>query len=249
MQAGNLDVGGRNGAGQGSATPDEIARFNAMAAEWWNPDGPMRPLHRMNGLRTGWIADRVQRQFGGSSGRLLDIGCGAGIASETFARQGHQVLGLDAATEAIAAARAHAEGQDLRLAYRTGTPEELLSEGVRFPVITALEVIEHVEDPQVFMRILADLLEPGGMLFLSTLNRTARSFALAKIGAEYLLRWLPVGTHQWRKFITPKEIGTMARAAGLRLSDAAGMTLEPVNGRWVMSRDMAMNYIVALAKR
>lgn len=232
----------------GSVTPAEIARFDAMAAKWWDPNGPMRPLHRMNPLRTGWIEDRVRRRFGDGGVRLLDIGCGAGIASEAFARLGHDVLGLDAAGEAIAAARAHAEGQGLRLVYREGTAEALLAEGARFPVITALEVIEHVARPASFMRVLAGLLEPGGLLFLSTLNRTPRSFVVAKLGAEYLLRWLPVGTHDWRKFVTPAEMGGMARAAGLRMSDVAGMALDPVGGRWSASRDMAVNYIAAAAK-
>ena len=232
----------------GSVTPAEIARFDAMAAKWWDPNGPMRPLHRMNPLRTGWIEDRVRRRFGDGGVRLLDIGCGAGIASEAFARLGHDVLGLDAAGEAIAAARAHAEGQGLRLVYREGTAEALLAEGARFPVITALEVIEHVARPATFMRVLAELLEPGGLLFLSTLNRTPRSFVVAKLGAEYLLRWLPVGTHDWRKFVTPAEMGGMVRAAGLRMSDVAGMALDPVGGRWSASRDMAVNYIAAAAK-
>lgn len=219
-----------------------------MAADWWNPNGPMRPLHRMNPLRTGWIAQRVRQRFGDAGVHLLDVGCGAGIAAEAFARQGHDVLGLDAAGEAIAAARAHAEGQGLRLAYREGAAEALVAEGARFPVITALEVIEHVADAPRFMRLLADLLEPGGLLFLSTLNRTPRSFVTAKLGAEYVLRWLPVGTHDWRKFVTPAELGAMARVAGMRMSDVAGMTLDPLTGRWATSRDMAVNYIAAVVK-
>lgn len=238
MQAGELTR---------SVTPSEIARFDAMAADWWDPDGPMRPLHRMNKLRTAWIGERIGRRFGTSGVGLLDIGCGAGIASEAFARQGHDVLGLDAAGAAIAAARTHAAGHAWRLDYREGTAEELRAEGRRFPVITALEVIEHVADQPGFMRLLADLLEPGGLLFLSTLNRTPRSFLVAKLGAEYVLRWLPVGTHDWRRFVTPAELGAMARAAGLRLSDAAGMTLNPMRGSWVASRDLAVNYIVAIA--
>ncbi len=246
MQGG---MAGRRRTDGGSVAPDEIARFEAMAADWWNPDGPMRPLHRMNPLRTGWIDQRIRLRFGDTGGRLLDIGCGAGIAAEAFARQGHDVLGVDAAGAAIAAARVHAEGQGLSLAYREATAETLLDEGERFAVITALEVIEHVADPVRFMRLLADLLEPGGMLFLSTLNRTPRSFLTAKLGVEYVLRWLPVGTHDWRKFVTPAEMGTMARAAGLRMSDVAGMSLDPISGRWTTGRDMAVNYIVAATKR
>jgi 2-polyprenyl-6-hydroxyphenyl methylase/3-demethylubiquinone-9 3-methyltransferase len=229
-----------------SVSVAEVARFDALAANWWDPDGPMRPLHRMNPARIGWIAERIARRFPDSAGvRLLDVGCGAGLAAEALAHRGFDVLGLDAAAETIAAADAHAAGQGLRLAYRVGAPEDLLAEGARFPVVTALEVIEHVPDPAAFARILSGLLQPGGLLFLSTLNRTTRSFLSAKVGAEYLLRWLPVGTHDWRKFITPVELGGLLRDAGLRVTDLTGLVPDPLRGGWRAARDIGVNYLLA----
>lgn len=223
---------------------DEIARFDRLAARWWDPLGPMRPLHAMNPVRIRWILDRIKSQHANIAGlRVLDIGCGAGVASEALARAGLDVLGVDAAGEPIEVAQAHAAGRGLSLAYHTGVAEDLL--GHRFPVIVALEVIEHVPDPAHFIATLADLLEPGGMLFVSTLNRTARSFLLAKLGAEYVLRWLPVGTHDWRRFITPEETGRLLRASGLRVEDIAGLTFEPLTGRWRISRDLSVNYLLA----
>ncbi len=229
-----------------SVSAEEIARFDALAGQWWDPDGPMRPLHRMNPLRVGWVDTRIRARFQGPV-RLLDVGCGAGLAAEALARLGHEVLGLDAAGAAIEAARVHAEGQGLRLVYREGLAEALLAEGARFQVITALEVIEHVPDQGAFLATLAGLLEPGGLLFVSTLNRTRRSWLVAIAGAEYLLRWLPVGTHDWHRFVTPAELGWQLRAAGLLVADIAGMSMDPLGG-WRATRDMAVNYIAAAAK-
>ncbi len=279
-----------------TVSPEEVARFDALAARWWDPEGPMRPLHRMNPARVAWInqrlgpvrsktrttdlAPRLGEGAGEGAGeadsppaidhtapscsdlpqgaginpphispvRVLDVGCGAGLAAEALARLGFDVLGLDAAGEAIAAAHAHAAGQNLPLAYRTGVAEDLLAENARFPVITALEVIEHVPDPAAFVATLAALLAPGGRLFLSTLNRTPQSFIAAKVGAEYLLRWLPVGTHDWRKFITPAELGGMLRRTGLRVAAISGLVGDPLTGRWKTSRNLAVNYILAAEK-
>jgi len=228
---------------QGAVSIEEIERFNALAASWWNPDGPMRPLHRMNPVRIAWIVQGANRKFSATAGlRLLDVGCGAGLAAEALARRGFDVLGLDAATEAIDAARAHSAGQGLTVTFRPGVAEELLAEGLRFPIITALEVIEHVPDPRAFLATLAALLEPGGLLFLSTLNRTPQSFLAAKVAAEYLLHWLPAGTHDWRKFITPAELAGMLRQAGLRVADSMGLVSDPLTGQWKSSRDMTVNY-------
>lgn len=234
-----------------SADTAEIAKFGALAARWWDPGGPMAPLHRMNPLRVRWISDRIARRFPSPSDvRLLDIGCGAGLASEALARRGYDVLGIDASTDAIEAARSHARthvaGNNLRLAYRAGIAEDLAGE--RFDVITALEVIEHVPSPEHFVQSLAGLLAPGGLLFLSTLNRTGRSLLTAKIGAEYVLRILPVGTHDWRRFIRPVELAAMLRAAGLSAGDLSGMVPDLRTGGWRESRDLAVNYIAAAHK-
>ena len=226
----------------GSVLADEVAGFNRLAAKWWDPKGPMRPLHAMNPVRVGWIERHVQARFGGKV-RVLDVGCGAGLAAEALAASGHDVLGLDAAPDVIAAARAHAEGRGLRLDYRLGAAEDLLAEDARFPVVTALEVIEHVADPAAFLRVLAGLLEPGGLLFVSTINRTLRSLAVAKVGAEYVARLLPAGTHDWRRFVTPAELGRYGATAGLRLAATSGMTFDLGARRWRTGPDLSINYI------
>ncbi len=227
----------------GSALPDEIAKFNRLAAEWWDPAGPMAPLHAMNPLRTGWVDERIPER-----GRLLDVGCGAGLAAEAFARMGYDVLGIDAAADPIMAATAHAEGAGLNLAYRVATAEALLAEGARFPVITALEVVEHVANPAQFLALLSGLLEPGGSLFISTLNRTLRSLAVGKIGAEYIARLLPTGTHEWQRFITPAELDRAARSAGLRLVATRGMSYDLRKRAWHGSADLSVNYLAMLRR-
>ena len=227
-----------------SVIDKEIAQFDALAAKWWDVNGPMRPLHMMNAPRTAWVSDRIRKYADGSSA-ILDVGCGAGLLAEALAREGFSVTGLDAGAEVIAAARAHAQGQrqGLDLTYQQGTAEALAATGVRFPVITALEIIEHVADPEAFLVSLKALLAPGGMLFLSTLNRTLKSYAVAKIGAEYLLRLLPVGTHDWQNFIRPEELGRLCRTAGLNLTETAGLSYTSLTRTFQVSRDLSVNYL------
>jgi 2-polyprenyl-6-hydroxyphenyl methylase/3-demethylubiquinone-9 3-methyltransferase len=227
-----------------SVSAEEVARFGRLADRWWDPDGPMRPLHRMNPLRTRWIDEHIRQQFGAGTVRLLDVGCGAGLASEVFAKLGYAVTAVDASAEAIAAARGHAS---LPVEYQVGTAETVLGSGKTFAAVTALEIIEHVPDQRAFMATLALLLEPGGRLFVSTLNRTWRSLAVAKIGAEYIVRLLPAGTHDWRRFVKPDELAAMARSAGLRLDAVAGMVFDPATGGWRESVDLSINYIAAFS--
>jgi 2-polyprenyl-6-hydroxyphenyl methylase/3-demethylubiquinone-9 3-methyltransferase len=223
----------------------EVAKFDALAAEWWNPRGPMRPLHAMNPARIGWIDTRL-RAAGLAGTTVLDVGCGAGLAAESLASAGYDVVGIDAAPGPIAAARAHAPA-GLTLRYEQTTAEHLAESGVCFGAITALEVIEHVADPAGFVASLARLLRPGGLLFVSTLNRTPRAYVTAKLGAEYLLRLLPVGTHEFRRFVTPAELAGYCRQAGLLVDGLAGLQPE-LSGRWRVTRDLSVNYIGAASR-
>ena len=228
----------------GSADRAEVAKFDALAGEWWNPRGPMAPLHAMNPVRMEWVAARLGPLEGL---RILDVGCGAGLSSEWLARRHASVTGLDAAGAALDAARAHAAESGVEVDYRVGTPESL--EGGGFDAVIALEVIEHVPvaERASFCASLARLVRPGGTVVLSTLNRTRRSWIFAIFGAEHLLRWLPVGTHDWKLFLAPSELGSLLRGAGLAVTDTAGMVPGALGG-FRLSQDMAVNYLMAARK-
>ena len=239
--------------GPSSIDAAEVAKFQAMAAEWWDPSGKFKPLHMLNPVRLDHIADQIAAEFGRDRKslrpfeglRLLDIGCGGGLVAEPMARLGAEVTGADAAEENIEVARVHAAQSDLSIDYRATTAEALLAEGARFDVVLALEIVEHVADPQEFITACARLLRPGGLLIASTLNRTPQSFAAAIVGAEWIMRWLPRGTHDWRRFIRPDELAGMFEAAGVRVVDRSGMVFNPLGWSWSLSkRDLSVNYLM-----
>ena len=232
----------------------EVAKFRAMAAEWWDPAGKFKPLHMLNPVRLDYITGQITAEFARDRKslrpfeglRLLDIGCGGGLNAEPMARLGADVTGADAAAENIEVARVHAEQSGLAIDYRAVTAESLLAEGAQFDVLLALEIVEHVADPQQFLTTCARLLRPGGVLIASTLNRTPQSFAAAIVGAEWVMRWLPRGTHDWRRFIRPDDLAGMFAAAGVRVVDRAGMVFNPVTFGWSLSpRDLSVNYLMA----
>ncbi len=231
-----------------AASPTEIAKFAALAPRWWDTAGPMRELHRMNPLRTAWVAGHIRAHLGEGPLPVLDLGCGGGIATESLARAGFAMTGADAAAKAIGVARTHAASQGLAIEYQLGTAEDMLLQGRRFAAATALEIIEHVPDQQAFMQNLAGLLRPQGLLFVSTLNRTWQSLAFAKLGAEYLVRLLPVGTHDWRCFVKPEELARNARTAGLNLVDLSGLRRDNFSGTWRLGADTSVNYIAAFTR-
>ena len=235
---------------------DEVARFSRLAGEWWDPHGPMATLHKFNPVRLGYIRDRAAEHFGrdpkslGSlSGlRFLDVGCGAGILCEPLARLGASIVGADPSEKNIAVAKAHAARSGLAIDYRDTTAEQLAEAGERFDVVLAMEVVEHVTDIGAFIARAGAMVKPGGLLFVATLNRTAKSFALAIVGAEYILRWLPRGTHRWDKFVTPDELEIAIEQSGLRITGESGVIYNLLADRWQLSRDTDVNYMVVAEK-
>lgn len=237
--------------------PAEIAKFEAMAAEWWDPDGKFRPLHMMNPVRLDYISRQVAAEFGRdldgdapfSGLRLLDIGCGGGLLCEPMARLGAEVVGADAAERNIPVARLHAEQSGLAIDYRHTTAEALAEAGEQFDVVLNMEVVEHVADPAAYLAACAQLLKPGGLHLCSTINRNPKSFAFAIVGAEHVMRWLPKGTHEWSKFITPDELFDLLRQAGLDPVDRKGYVFNPLTWGWSISdRDLSVNYVTAAVK-
>lgn len=243
-------------AGGGTVDPAEVARFEAIARTWWDPKGPMRTLHKFNPVRLAYIRDEAARRFGrdplaagcleGLS--LIDVGCGGGVLSEPLARLGATVTGLDPAPTNVAVARAHAERSGVAIDYRGERIEDVVARGERFDIVTSMEVVEHVADVPAFVAACCAAVKPGGLLFMATLNRTFRSYALAIVGAEYVLRWLPKGTHQWEKFVTPDELEAAITAGGLTPVERKGVVYNPLADEWRMSRDTAVNYMVSAVR-
>jgi 2-polyprenyl-6-hydroxyphenyl methylase / 3-demethylubiquinone-9 3-methyltransferase len=237
--------------------PKEVAKFEAMAVEWWDLEGKFKPLHMLNPCRLDYICAQVAAEFGldlagpspFSGLRLLDIGCGGGLLSEPMARLGAEVIGADAAERNIPVAQLHAEQSGLIIDYRHTTAEALAAAGEQFDVVLNMEVVEHVADPQAYLVACHDLLRPGGLMICSTLNRNAKSFLMAIVGAEWVMRWLPKGTHDWRKFITPEELYAFMTKAGLSPVDRKGMVFNPVTWRWGLSdRDLSVNYVTTAVR-
>jgi 2-polyprenyl-6-hydroxyphenyl methylase/3-demethylubiquinone-9 3-methyltransferase len=238
-----------------SVDPEEVARFSALAAKWWDAKGEFAPLHKFNPVRLGFIRDRCAERFARDAKtrtpfaglRLLDIGCGGGLLSEPMSRLGFQVTGVDASARNIGTAKAHAEPQGLSIDYRCATAEQLLEEGAGpFDVVLNMEVIEHVADPGEYLRTCARLLAPGGIMIVATLNRTPQAFALAVVGAEYVLRWLPRGTHDWNKFLKPEELRGFLDGEPVEVQGPFGVAYNPLADRWSVSADTAVNYMMTV---
>ena len=239
-----------------SVDRDEVARFEALADAWWDPDGDLAPLHKLNPPRLRYIRDHICRRFGRDAKapgpltglRILDIGCGGGLLCEPMARLGAKVTGADAAEKNLRVAALHAATSGLKIDYRHATAEELACEGAEYDVVVNMEVVEHVADVELFLDACGALVAPGGLMIMATLNRTAKAFALAIVGAEYVLRWLPRGTHDWRKFVTPAELTRALTGAGLEVSDLTGVRFDPLRDCWEPCRDTGVNYMVVAEK-
>ncbi|MEI7803701.1 MAG: bifunctional 2-polyprenyl-6-hydroxyphenol methylase/3-demethylubiquinol 3-O-methyltransferase UbiG [Hyphomicrobiales bacterium] len=241
-----------------AATVDdaEIERFSRMAADWWDPRGPMAALHKFNPVRLGYIRDQAAAHFGLDAKkldslkglRILDIGCGGGILSEPLARIGATVVGADPSASNIKVAGEHAAASGVTVDYRCTTAEDLAAAKEQFDIVLAMEVVEHVADVSLFVKTCAGMVKPGGLMFLATLNRTLKSFALAIVGAEYVLRWLPRGTHSWDKFVTPNELEIALEQSGLRVTAEEGVIYNLLADRWQLSSDMDVNYMMVAGK-
>ncbi|MCU0899262.1 MAG: bifunctional 2-polyprenyl-6-hydroxyphenol methylase/3-demethylubiquinol 3-O-methyltransferase UbiG [Cypionkella sp.] len=243
---------------QTTVDPAEVAKFEAMAAEWWNPNGKFKPLHMLNPCRLDYITAQIAAEFDRDLTkplpfkglRLLDIGCGGGLLAEPMARLGADVVGADAAPRNIPVAQLHAAQSGLSIDYRHTTAEDLAAAGEQFDVVLNMEVVEHVADPLAYLTACQTLLVPGGLMICSTLNRNPKSYLMAIIGAEHVMRWLPKGTHDWKKFITPDELFDLIKQARLEPVDRKGMVFNPLTWTWSLSaRDLSVNYVTASVKR
>jgi 2-polyprenyl-6-hydroxyphenyl methylase/3-demethylubiquinone-9 3-methyltransferase len=243
-------------SGSGSVDHAEIAKFEAMADAWWDPTGKFKPLHRLNPVRVRFIRDRLAAQLGRNPEEpeplrglsILDIGCGGGLLAEPLARLGAEVTGIDAAERNIAIARRHAETVGVRVTYLPCTAEDLAAqigpnEGAQFDAVLAMEIVEHVADLDTFFKAASGMLKPSGLMVVATLNRTVKSFAFAIVGAEYVLRWLPRGTHDWRRFMRPSELARQLRGHGLEMKELAGVSYDPIGDSFSISRDCGVNYM------
>ena len=243
-------------ADSASIDPSEVAKFSALAAQWWDPAGKFAPLHKFNPVRLAFIRAEVAAHFGRDARSLrpfegltlLDIGCGGGLLSEPMARLGFAVTGADASEKNIGTAKAHAAQSGLQIDYRATAAELLQAQGLSFDVVLNMEVVEHVADVGSYLAACAALLKPGGLTFVATLNKTLKSLALAKIGAEYVLNWLPRGTHDWNRFIAPEELKTTLEECGLTILKTQGVSFDPLAWAWQLSNDVDVNYMI-VAKR
>ena len=236
--------------------PAEVEFYSKLAATWWNPDGPFWPLHKLNALRTDYLRSSLCRLFGRDDSshrplhglRVLDIGCGGGILSESIAATGASVLGIDVVERNIHIARQHAENHELDIEYRLVTAEELAAAGQQFDIVLNMEVVEHVANLSLFVESAARMVRPGGVMAVATINRTLRSWAFAIVGAEYVLRWLPRGTHQWRRFPKPAEIEALLSAAGMKVQDRVGVRVNPVTRGFSLMSSLAVNYMLVATR-
>jgi 2-polyprenyl-6-hydroxyphenyl methylase/3-demethylubiquinone-9 3-methyltransferase len=240
----------------GNLDPKEVERFQALAKAWWDPTGKFRPLHQIGPARLTFVRDELTRHFGREAGglrplkdlKVIDVGCGGGLMSEPLARLGAHVTGIDPGEKNVAIARGHAEPQGLAIDYRAATVEELVAAGEQYDAVVCLEVVEHVPDVAAFIKACADLVRPGGILVLSTINRTMKAYLLAIVGAEYVLGWLPRGTHQWERFVTPDELSRHVSAAGLAAPRFKGFVYNPLRDEWSLASDTDVNYLASAAK-